>query len=190
MKIFELSKDWELRISDEIWGFPVYKKLLDRDKTKGKATAHKEMMFVWCYADIKSDFLAITNEKDREESIRKSVNLPDKWKKDKAIDEAINFYGENTRSIIRTLYEAALTSAADVAEYLKETKKLLNERDNNGKPVHTLNSITASIKTIPVIMRDLKTAYTEVVKEETNLDGKQKGSKTFNTFEDGLDFDD
>ena len=39
-------------------------------------------------------------------------------------------------------------------------------------------------------MRDLKTAYTEVVKEETNLDGKQKGSKTFNTFEDGLDFDD
>ena len=188
MKLFELQ-NWELQVRDETWGYPVFNKLLKRDKTKNKTTVHKELMFIWSFADIKSDFLYLTNAEEREVAIKKAVGLPEKWKKDKDIDEAIEFYKSHSATIIRSLYEGAAQSASDITEYLKKTKALLEERDDRGKPVYTLNSITASIKSVPVIMRDLKSAYKEVIKEEKDLDNRSKGSREFNTFEEGLDFD-
>jgi hypothetical protein len=38
-------------------------------------------------------------------------------------------------------------------------------------------------------MRDLKAAYKEVVKEQIELEGRAKGSRTLNPFEDGLSFE-
>ena len=35
-------------------------------------------------------------------------------------------------------------------------------------------------------MADLKAAYKEVVKEQEDNENKKKGSKSFNTFEDGF----
>jgi len=49
-----------------------------------------------------------------------------------------------------------------------------------------LATITASLKSVPVIMRDLKAAYKEVLSEQKEMEGRTKGSKTMGLFEDGL----
>ena len=186
MKLFELSKDWVLHVSEEAWGIPVFKKILDRDKSKDKDKAMKEMLFIYFYCDIKSDYI-ITPEEFRENEIKKDLGLPDKWKIDKVIEDAIKFYNEKTKSIIVHLYESSIQSANDVANYLKNTKELLEERnEKTGSPITTVSQITSALKGVPTIMKDLKSAYKEVVREAQDTEGKSKGRQEFNTFEEGF----
>ena len=67
--------------------------------------------------------------------------------------------------------------------------QLLEQVDpKTGKALYTLKDITA-IQQIPKIMRDLKLAHKEVVQEQLTTEGKSKGSKDFNLFEDGFDLE-
>ena len=49
--------------------------------------------------------------------------------------------------------------------------------------------IVAANKGIPDIMRNLKAAYKEVLSEQKEMDGRNKGSRTLNAFEDGLSYE-
>lgn len=187
MKLFEV-KNWKLQVQDEVWSYVPFKKLLDRDKTKDKTRAMKEMFFIWSYADIKSDFMYIVNDVERAEAVKESVGLPKTWKMDNAIKDAIEFYKAQSTTVIAQLYEGTLAAAEAVTDYLKNTKVLLAERDASNKPVYQLTAITGGIKSVKTIMTDLKSIYKEVIKEQEELEGKSKGSKSFNTFEDGLQF--
>lgn len=183
MKLFEM-KNWNLHVSEEAWGFLPFKKILTRDKTKDKTTALKEILFVYFYCDIKSDYL-LMDEDTRAEEIKKDIGLPDKWSKDKIIDDAILFYTDRTVSVIESLYRDAVQAAKAIGKYLRNTEELLDERDSSGKPVYDISKITASVQKVPKLMDDLNNAFEKVVKEKEATD-KQKGSKKFNLFEDGL----
>ena len=69
---------------------------------------------------------------------------------------------------------------------MKDTKKLLEERTDKGAAVTNINSITGALSKVPSIMRDLTAAQTELIKEQKITEGRTKGSRTFNLFEDGL----
>lgn len=187
MKLFEL-KNWVLHVREEAWGISAFKALLDRDKTKEKEIANKEMLFIYFFCDIKSDYQYLTNEEEREEQIRTDIGLPKNWKVDKTMREAMKVY-QNTRTVIETLYMQSLKSAQDVGNYLANTDALLKERDMNGKVVTDIAKITGSLEKVPKIMTMLKAAYKEVLQEQKDNEGKQKGSKQFNTFEDGFRVD-
>lgn len=185
MKLFEMV-NWELRITDQAWGILVFKKLLTRDKTKDKEKALKEMLFIWHYADIKSDYMHLTDLKERTSEIKKDIGLPKPWKIDKDLTLAINFYKQD-RSVIEKLYRDSLASGHAIGDYLSRTKELLAERDVQGKVVTDIAKITQSVSKMPKLMADLKAAYKEVVKEQEDKEGRKKGSKAFNVFED-MDF--
>lgn len=187
MKLFEL-KDYELQVNEAAWGLEPFKKILKRDKTKTKATALKEMLFIYYYTDIRSDYV-VTPKDQRAEEIRKDVGLPEKWKIDSTIQAAIDFYNKRSKTAIELLYESSVKSATDIANYLSKTDELLKERDKHEKPTHDISKITTSLQRIPKLMKDLKDAYKEVVKEQEDLEGRKKGSRTFNTFEQGLDYE-
>lgn len=188
MKLFNL-KDWNLQVEEEAWGISAFRKILDRDKTKEKEIAMKELMYVYFFCDIKSDFLIVA-EDERTEVIKKEIGLPTKWKVDKVIEEAIRVYKEYSQTTIQRLYQQSLKAAQDVGNYLEHTDELLAERDDRGKPVTDINKITGSLKQLPGLMRDLKAAYKEVVKEQEDIEGKKKGSRTMNSFEDGINIED
>ena len=189
MKLFKFEM-YKLQVDDAIWGLTPFKKLLDRDKTKDKSRSFKEILFIYHFADIKSDYNTnITDLKDREEQIRRDIKLPKTWKLDVHMKAAINFYIKMSETPSERLYKAAIKAADDIAEYLGNTHALLYERDNNGKPVNDFSKITTGLAKIPKIMQDLKAAYRELLKEQETVSGKQKGSQTFNIFEKGLDFD-
>ncbi len=184
MKLFTMDRQFNLTISEEAWGLAVFNKLLKRDKTKNKEIAIKEILFIWYWCDIKSSYLLL-DEDDKLKEIKKDVMLPSKWKPDKAIWEAIEFYNSE-KSIIEQLYIDALTSARAIGAYLRDTDKLLKERDAQGKVVTDIAKITAANQKVPILMKNLKDAYKEVVREREDNEGRTKGSKKFNVYEDGL----
>ena len=179
-----MKKDWELVVSEEAWALAPFSKILKRDKTKGKELAMKEMIFIYFYCDIKSNYL-LMKDAEKVEEIKHDIGLPEKWKVDDIIKDGIKLY-KKEKSIIEQLYLQALQSASDVGDYLGNTKELLNERDMHGKPVYDIAKITTALDKVPKIMSNLKLAFNEVVKEKEDNENKKKGSRQFNTFEDGL----
>lgn len=188
MKLF-LVKDWQLTVDPEVYGLLPFKAILKRDKSRNKDLAQKEMLFIYFYTDIKSDYLIISNLVERKNEIIKDINLPKDWKLDDTIQEAIDFYESRSLTVIGKLYKNALKAANDVSDYLTMTDVLLKERDTSGKPVNTITTIVGGIKKIKEIMQDLKAAEKEVIKEQLEMEGRQKGSKTMSFFEEGLIFE-
>lgn len=184
MKLFRFEK-WQLYVSEEAWGLKPFKALLDRDKTKEKTVANAEMLFVWYYADIVSDYIVMSNQEKLTELKKDIAGLPKNWEPDEVVWNAVNYYS-SFKTITEKLYEDALISAKDIGDYLRNTKALLAERDNHGKPVYDISKISSSVQRVPKLMQDLKNAYKEVVKEQKDNDNRSKGSKQFNTFEDGF----
>jgi hypothetical protein len=185
MKLVEF-KDYKLTVPEEVWGLKTFRKLLDRDKTKDKVNASKEMLFIFHFCDIRSDFQHILDKDKRIEEVKKEAGLKDSWKIDSHVQASIDLYISLSTTIIEQLYLNSLQAASDVGNYLALTKELLEERDKNGKPVIDIAKITTAIQKVPKLMSDLKEAYDQVVKEKETMENKSKGTRTFNMFEDGL----
>ena len=180
--------DGVLTVDDNLWGLEKFKKILKRDKSRNKDLALKEMLFIYYYCDIKSDYLII-DPKFRKEEIIKDIELPKDWKIDSTIQDAINFYEERSLTVIGKLYRNALQAANDISEYLANTRELLEERDKNDKPVTTLQTIVGGISKIKTVMQDLKAAEKELIKEKIETEGKMKGQQAMGLFEVGLKFE-
>ena len=183
MKLLTL-KGWDLKVSEEIWGLVPFSKILKRDKGKEKEMALKEVLFIYFFSDIKSDYI-LMEEGVRILEIKKDIGLPDKWKKDAVIDAAIDICNREV-SVIEKLYIQSLKGAKAVGNFLEKSEELLNERDKNDRPIYKINDIANGLKSIPKVMSDLKSAYKEVIKEREDNSNKKKGSKSFNIFEDGI----
>ena len=182
-------KEFTLSVSDEAWGILPFKNILKRDKNRTKETAFKEMLFIYYYTDIRSDYVYIINDKERCKEIIKDIGLPNDWKIDSVIQEAISYYNSMSLSPIAKLYKSSLKAADDISKYLEKTNELLEERTVNGSVVNTLATITASLKSVPIIMKDLKAAYKEVLTEQKDMEGKTKGARNFGLFENGLNYE-
>lgn len=180
-----LLKEYVLTVEDNMWGLEKFKKILKRDKSRDKDRALKEMLFIYYYCDIKSDYLII-DSKFRIEEIKKDIGLPEDWKIDSVIQEAIDFYEERSLTVVGKLYKNALVAANDISDYLTKTKELLEERDDKGKPVTTLTTIVGGISKIKTVMQDLKAAEKELIKERIETEGKMKGKQSMGMFELGL----
>lgn len=188
MKLFEL-KNGDLSVDPAVYGLIPFKNILKKDKSRNKETALKEMLFIYYYTDIRSFYLIMSNLDERASEIRKDIGLPEDWKIDKVIQEAINFYESRSLTVIGKLYKNSLKAANDISEYLTMTDVLLAERDDKGKPVNDISKITMAITKVKGIMQDLKAAEKEVLKEQKELEGRTKGSKTMSIFEEGLIFE-
>lgn len=187
MKLFEF-KNWVLNVHDECWALIPFKKILKRDKSRDKSMALKEMLFVYFYTDIKSDYL-IFEPKIRVLEIVKDIGLPEDWKFDSTMQEAVDFYESKSLTILGKLYKSALKSANDTSEYLETTDALLRERTASGGTVTTLPMITGAQEKLPKIMQNLKAAEKELLKEKSETEGRVQGSRTLSMFEDGLTFE-
>lgn len=181
-----ILKDGTLTVEDQLWGLSPFKKILKRDKSRNKDLALKEMLFVYYYTDIKSNYLIIADLKTREKEIATDIELPDGWKIDDVMREAIEFYESKSLTVVGKLYKSALKSANDISEYLEMTGELLRERNDKGGTVTTLPMIVASQEKLPKIMQNLKAAEKEVLKERVEMEGRMKGQQQMGMFEEGL----
>lgn len=191
MNLIEFDKgNYSVTYSPLLLTLSPFKKIIDRDKTKGKEIAIKELSFIAFFADIRSDYMYIVSDEERAAELVKDLELPKDWKVDNIIKQAIEFYTSRSITVNSSIYKSACKAAIDISNYLNKTDVLLDERDENGKVVTDISKITSALEKVPKIMANLNSAHTELIKEQKITEGRTKGSKTFNMFEDGLDEDD
>lgn len=188
MKLFEFDKnEYRVVIAPEVLLLEPFSKIVKRNKNKD--FAQKELAFIYFYADYRSDYMYIVDEKERKEEIKKDLKLPEKWDIDKVLESAIIFYKERSKTINAVLYEDACKAAIDISSYLRKTNELLEERDESGKPIVDITKIVNALGKVPIIMKNLNIAHQELIKEQEITENRTKGSKQFNMFEDGLDYE-
>lgn len=177
-------ENYEVVVDPMIFTLLPFKKLYDRDKTKEKTNVFKEVGFIYHYADLKSDFNIITDEKEKVEEIKKRVGLSDKWKIDNDIQQAIDLYKERTITAEMDIFLNSMKGAVDTGKYLAKADTLLYERDVNGKYITTPQMIASSLKSITQIIKDLKVLEMEVIREQQGMTERSKGSQTLGMYED------
>lgn len=92
MNLFTLDNG-RVKLSTEALTIGEFKKIWERDKSKGKESATEEMAYVFYMTDYKSPYLSYDMEA-RESKIVKDVITKKDWKPDDIISEARKKYGE------------------------------------------------------------------------------------------------
>lgn len=182
MELFK-QEGFEVVVSPIAYQLQPFRALLDRDKTKDKRQAQKELAFIYFYTDYKSEFSDIVDDEERAVEIKKSLALKDKWVIDKTLQEAIDFYKERTTTISSRLLEKMRKGVEKLTNHI-ETIDFTKE-DNKGSLVHDPNRFATLIKTIPAVLDTLKEAENKVLKEREAI-GTMRGEREKNIFEDGV----
>ena len=99
------------------------------------------------------------------------------------IIEAIKFY-EGMKSTSALLLEDTRVAIDKVRKFLKEVN--LEDTDDKGRPIYTINSITSTIKMIPQLIKDLDDAEKAIKADMQNTSGKVRGQKEKSLLEDGI----
>lgn len=179
LKLFTYE-GYQLRVEPEALLLTPFKAIWDRDKSKNKATAMQELGYIYFMGDPRSDYQYIVDEKQRTEEIKKGQGMPSKWKPDKLVLAALSFYN-SFKPTSAALLEDTRVAVDKLRQLLRDID--LEAVDDKGKPIYTLNTITATIKQIPALVKDLDTAEKTLAKDII-AEARARGSQSKAAFED------
>lgn len=181
MKIFEM-KDWKLTVDEQTWALGPFRKLLEKDKSKDKERAIKEIAFIWFFCDIKSNYMYITDLESREKELKKDLRLPSAWKITEDIQEAIDFYNEKsvtiTSQILKDSYYTANKLSTKMKEIVDDEEAILDSGN--------ISKLMMALKQMPDVIKSLqeteKAVLKEIAQKKQNVGSQKKG-----LFEDGFE---
>ena len=179
IKLFKFE-DYNVTIEPEVLLLAPFKKIWDRDKNKDKRVAMQELAFIYFMGDPRSDYQYIIDEEERIKSIKEGQGMPAKWKPDKIVKDALDFYN-SFKPTSAGLLEDTRVAINKLRQLLRDIN--LEDKDDKGKPVYTLNTITATIKQIPSLVKDLDAAEKTLAKDIL-VETRARGSQSKGAFED------
>lgn len=179
MKLFKYE-GYKLHISEEAFILKPFKEIWNRDKTKNKDKALQELAYVYFMCDPRSDYQYIIDEEDRAKAIKEGEGIDSKWKPDNKVIEAMKFY-KTFKPVSALLLEDTRIAVDKLRQLLRNID--LTEVDDKGKPIYTLNTVTATIKQIPSLVKDLDEAEKAIAKEIMESD-KVRGAQEKSMYED------
>ena len=183
MQLFQL-KNYRVIFEPQTMLIKEFADIRDNNKENDDLT-YKERAFVWYFADVRSDFQNELDDDRRMLEIKHRISLPEEWKPNKFVLNAIDFYKEYSKTASSGLYNACLVSAKFIENKLKNPDKLLGEKDSRDNPIYKLKDISDLMKTAPLIMKNLHAAREQVIKE-IEAKAEIKGKKERALFEDGI----
>ena len=136
----------------------------------------------YCYfmEDPRSDYQYIVDRGERAEAVKEGEGLRYDWEPDKVVQEAMELYA-SFKSTSALLLEDTRIAVDKLRQLLKDID--LTQLDDKGKPIYTLNTITATIKQIPALVKDLDEAERTLAKEIAQND-KVRGAQEKAVYED------
>lgn len=182
MKLFKYE-GYKVVISEEAFALKVFRQIWNRDRSVNKDKAIMELGYIYFMVDPRSDYQYLVDEDERSKAIIEGEGLPNRWKPDKAITEAMEFYSR-FKPTAALLLEDTRYAVDKLRKLLREID--LNQLDDKGKPIYTLNSITATIKQVPSLAKDLDEAE-KALASEMRSEGKMRGSGEKTIMDDSLD---
>jgi hypothetical protein len=173
---------YELSLEPQVLMIKEFKDLIKRDRTKDKIVSMAELSYIWFFADFKSDFGQIIDEKERTaEIIDAIVGLPKKWVPDDAVKAAIERYRKLSESVASRLLIDAMITVNNLSKYAKEASGELILMDGE-KPVHDVSKILGFIDKLPNTLSTIKKLEEEVVRER-NVGSAHRGTQEPGLFE-------
>lgn len=155
-----------------------FKALLDRDKTKNKEQATKELTYIYLAIDWKSPYNQYA-EYERHEAALDDSGITEAEFNDPIFREACRKYRnlqDSNKSI--KLLEAARNAADQFVDYF-ETIVDLNERDQNGKPVFQAEKVMKEMAQLNKVHEQLaeleKMVKRELTEQSTIRAGATEG---------------
>lgn len=179
MKLFKYE-GYKLHISEEAFVLKPFKELWNRDKSKNKDKALQELGYIYFMSDPRSDYQYIVDEDDRAKAIKEGEGIDSKWKPDNKVIMAMEFY-KQFKPVSALLLEDTRVAVDKLRQLLRNID--LTEVDDKGKPIYTLNTVTATIKQIPSLVKDLDEAEKAIAKEIMESD-KVRGAQEKSMYED------
>ncbi len=128
---------------------PEFRKIWDRDKTKGKHRAMDELAYIvfLCSFNSKNPYNAyahnIKESKVRQDTIKKEP--------DKIISDGIKRYKELQKTASSKLVEAAIKAADVLADYFGEVKK-----EDAGEILRNMEKLGGAVKTLESLKKQLE----------------------------------
>lgn len=171
---------YNLTFEPEILTLKVFKRLFTRDKTKDKSKFLQELGYIYFMLDPRSDYMYITDEDERSKAIIIGEGLSDTWKVDSILQDAMDYY-KSFRPTSALLLEDTRVAVDKLREALRSIN--ITETDDKGRPIYTLNTIVATIKQVPSLVKDLDDAERAISKEIVQND-KIRGSVEKAMYED------
>lgn len=180
MKLFTLEQDsYTVVFEPQTVLLQPFAALIQRDKSKGKNQAKKEIAFVWFYIDIASDY-AIHGDLDvRKEAIKRDLKLKSSWEPDKLVEEAVEYYKEMSSSLTASILRRSRFTADKLSEKLEDAVK------DEGLTISEMKQILESINRMPDVIKSLQAAEKAVLKEIEEANDRL-GTREKAEFEDGI----
>ena len=174
MNLFNITVTGKIELNPEAIAIPPFREIWDRDKSKTKEKATKEISYVVYLCDYKSPYIAYA-EPEREKVIREDFIKDDKWKPDEVITTAIEKYKELQYTPILRMLNSALGVADKISGYFDKVN--FDEVDAKGFHKYDINDVLGAISKVENAVKKLKSLEQQVKSEQlenTNVRGNSE----------------
>jgi hypothetical protein len=181
MRLFDLDSNHKVVIHPEALLIQSFKVLWDKDKSKEKIQAMKELAYVYFMTDFKSPYDKY-DAKEKSFQVSNDVMGNSEYKPTELVLNAIANYKNLQQTFSMKFLESAKTAARELMRFFDTVD--LSERTDKGSPIYKpadiTNALSQSVKVIEALDR-----WTEKVQKEQELtDTKITGGGTAGYFED------
>lgn len=180
MKILEIDNENRLVILPEALSISQIATVWDRDSSRTKSMAIKELSFVVFYADYKSSYVDY-NDVDKTAVLKEDLDLPKFWKPDTIVYACIDKYRELQLTFSMRFLEAAKKAGHELMDFLGSMS--LKERDKSGKPLYKPKDITTALSESSKVLESIDRWSKKVMEEESTKADKIYGGGEKGRFE-------
>lgn len=180
-------KNNSIEITPEAYGIKTFRNIWNADRTQSKDKAITTLTTLYFYVDPRSEFQYIVEDEERLKEIIIQTGLPTNWKPDKLFNEAIEIYKKLVTTTSSLILQDNRIMVDKIRKYCNELD-LKEDVDNNGKPIHTLSSLTKSTSDLNKLAIEISRAEKEIHKEIEEISVKMRGKGSINLCDEGLDF--
>lgn len=182
MKLIRFE-DYQIRIADEALLVKPIRRLFNKDRSVTKEKFLQQMSVIYFMVDPCSTYMYIVDESERLQQIVQQEGLPSDFTVTGELKEAMEIYRKHCNTSSTLLLEDTRVAIDKLRDFLRNVD--LNEKDDKGKPVYPVNTITSAIKQIPELAKSLADAE-RAVQKEMQEEGRVRGGAEKNIFEDGI----
>ena len=175
--------NYQLKIEDELLLLKPFRLLYNSDRTQNKDKFMNFLSIVYFTFDPRSDYSYIVDDDLRLKEVCDS-NGYDVPKFSKQELECIELYKKLTTTISAELLRSTKIAVDKVRQFLEEID--LTATDEKGKLLYPINTVTAAIKQVPQLAKEVKEAEKMIAKEIEEQGRARGGNENKKIYEDGI----
>jgi hypothetical protein len=179
MQVFDIENN-KVVLNANSLVIPEFRFLWDRDKSKEKHKATKEISYIvfLCDESINNPYRAYKDFERENILIKDFMGL--NWVPDEAITKAVEKYKELKQSTNSRLLRSAKRAADKLAEYFDTVDFSL--QDKSGKPVYSSRDLSSNLKEVAGIVKSL-TLLEDMVRKEQMESSNVRGGGDIGLYE-------